>query len=162
RQFDELGARNSRGDVTGFFDVGIAVVDAMQDESRHSDRRQNIAHVNQSIHAEQSHCRSRTTTPALVTRPPVTKVRVVAYAGRNIFDADRAAPLSFYGVTQLLTLLRLWRPWIIGIPYTLGENAERYQRQRSFGISRGEEHRHIPTFRHAEDYSSLRPDSPHN
>ena len=82
RQFYQLRARYAAGEVTGFVDMDIVIVDPMHHEGGNSDRRQHLAHVDQSIHTRQRQCGAGRGAASLISCPPATKSLVVAISAR--------------------------------------------------------------------------------
>ena len=94
-QLDELRVGYARRDVASFFDIRIQVARAMKHECRNANGRQNVAHVDQSIHARQRHRRAWTGAATLVSRPPIPEALVVGQTRRKFIYADGPAPFFF-------------------------------------------------------------------
>src|SRR5437868_8543051 len=83
RQFNQLRVRNVRRNVTPFFDTGISISRAMEDERRYAYGRQNMTHVNRGIQPRQRQRGARAGAAPLITRPPASETFVIGHAWRQ-------------------------------------------------------------------------------
>ena len=106
-----------RGDVAALLDLQAEVAAAVDDERRHADGRQHVAHVDLGVHLRQRHGRAGARAHAQVGRPPIAELPGRSRrARRALLDADRAAPVALHQLEEALALLRRRRPRVVVRP----------------------------------------------
>src|SRR5690348_7789859 len=110
----------------------------MQNEGGHSDSRQDIADVYQSVQASEGQCRTGPCAVSLISRPPVPEDPVARHAGTQFLDTNRATPFPLNSVIELLSFFRGRCPNVVRGPNTSGEYAESDQGAGAFRVRGGE------------------------
>lgn len=115
----------------------------MEDERRHANGRQHVAHVRFRRHAEKGDCGTRAQTPAHVRYEPVSELRIVGTRGSKLsceLLEVRACSPPFSYLSQPLAPLRLRRrPRVVVSAQPARLRIEEYEARGSLGIGRSEQ-----------------------
>ena len=133
------------------------VVAAMQHQRRDPHGGEQRAHVDLGIHAAERDRRGRTRADALIACPPFAEMRPRQHAGRECGERLSRSPGLLGAFDENLQLGGRQHP---GEEMRVG--AVEHQRARAFRIGRGEQDRHRPAFRGAEQHGALRANRVHH
>src|SRR2546426_2071079 len=141
--------------IATLLDVRVQIAGPMKNKGRDPDGRQDVPHIDFSIHAGQGEGRARAGGHAQVRRKPAPESFVAGDAWSEVREIHVAAPVPLHQVVELLPSLGGRRPWVIGIPDPAREGSEWDQRRGPLGIGGGEQHGHAAAFGLAEDRGTL-------
>src|SRR5260370_20508114 len=121
-ELDEFRVGDRLCHVTAASDIDPAITGAMQDEGRHSDRRQDSADIDIESHLEYSSYGGRAGAEPEGLAPPSLESFVVGERWRPSLDFHPAAPIALHPVNAVMMPLDTRRPRIVGRPNPLGIN----------------------------------------
>jgi hypothetical protein len=139
RQFEQSRSRNMLGKKASMFDADKRVPRAMDDQSRHVDRGQNIADIDLADHPHDRQSSRRARAKSLEAAPPLLQGCVVR-ARRRPHRQTAAAPPGFLYIAEESFQSRG------GNPGGTGKSAVEHQRLTSLGIGCGKQGRQRTAF----------------
>src|SRR5260370_16911200 len=101
-ELDEFRVGGRLCHVTAASDIDPAITGAMQDECRHSDRRQDSADIDIESHLEYSSYGGRAGAEPEVLAPPSLESFVVGERWRPCLDFHPAAPIALHPVNEVM------------------------------------------------------------
>jgi hypothetical protein len=162
RQLDVPRPRDPPGHVAAALDLEGAVADAVQDEGRHADRRQDVPDVHLVVHLEERDVGARARAHPEEPRPPLANALVAGRAGPALVEADGAAPFLLAPLDELSTPLGRGAEGVVGRPRPPGVAPDGDQRARPHGMGRREERAHRPALGVPEERRPLGADGVHH
>src|SRR5260370_5665199 len=155
-ELDEFRVGDRLCHGTAASDIDPAITGAMQDESRHSDRRQDTADIDIESHLEYSSYGGRAGAEPEVLAPPSLESFVVGERWRPCLDFHRAATIALHPVNEVMMPLDSRRPRIVGRPDPLGISAVQHECRHAIGVGGGEQDAHRAPFGDTEQGGPLR------